>query len=478
MANIEVKLSGDNSQFRGMLDDSTTRVAKFGRSIADLLPAVSAAAVVGFFKSVVDEASKLQDLSDRLQVSTDALQAFQRMVQLAGGTSEEAASIWDKSRKALDELAAGVPAMTANFAKLGLSLEDFIGLNYEEALEKTAKGYAANADAAGAYNAMLEIMGKAFPKLEASMLQIAEVGIPALKKATDGMMSSETITFLDNLGDSFSKIATAAKTAGGEGLHAVVTTLGKIGAMPGEIAAEMMNLWDGIETAAPPAAATAEKSLKKIGAATTENAEKSKAAHDEAVKNHVAEMDGIDKLNAKKIAAHIAEMDAKDKLIKKAIEQAKAEAKVLSAMEEQITAIQKMGGAGTGGFMAGPGGGGTGKTTVAALENVLANAKNAFAEIQKNPNSKTFAADYVQLQALIAQSEQNLQYGKNAQGFSTPKEINVSELNFENVSAISDAAFGAKEAMTLQQQLVKIAADSDMTLKQIQASAAAIQSVL
>lgn len=538
MSEINVKLGGDNSEFRGMVDNSIGYIDKFGQSFKDLIPVASAALVVGFFKSVAEEAGKLQDLADRLQVSTEALQAFDFAVKQAGGNSEQAAMVWDKSRKAIDELVAGSEPMIANFAKINLTAADFLGLNYEQALEKIARAYSESADQAGAYAAVIEILGaKAAPKLMAAIKDLSEKGFPGLKKSFDGMMNPEAVSMLDGFGDSIARIGAVAKNAVANGIAGFMQALQNIADVPGKALIVLNGYMNGVSISfdeAYPKAEKAAEAIAKVGAASTVTAAElqklAKASADAFIKQAQDAVDvasGIEKVNAlieletrlrmqstsvlldqkakmkyiedadkahiemlkeqnalgktaleieaKKAEDNIKQMDAKDKLIAKAIQQAKAEAAVLDEFESQLEAIQKMAGMGKGGFKAGPNGGAEGKTTVDALQTAADNAKKAFEYIQKDPNAKDYAKHYVEAQQALDETQKNLQIGKNAQGINSDGTVSIDLLNFSSVQANANAAFGGGENQKLQQKLIDIAESTDSSIKEIRLTAAAIK---
>jgi hypothetical protein len=205
MSDIGFRLLGDNSNFRAMIDSSNNALTKFNGALGLLGTGLGTAAVVGFFKTVAERAGDLQDLSDRLGVSTDHLQAFDFAVRQAGGSSEQANQAWDKGRKALDNLAAGNEAAEKQFTAIGLSAKDFVGLDLPGALEKIAQGYVNNANSAGAYDAITDILGsKSAPALLAVINELGGNGFPALIEALDATgnkIESDTIRQLDALGD-------------------------------------------------------------------------------------------------------------------------------------------------------------------------------------------------------------------------------------------------------------------------------------
>lgn len=227
-------------------------VGKFTKSVEDEFKKVGqlllAGAIMGFFKTVIEKGGALQDLSDRLQVGTDELQAFDFAVRQAGGTSEQANMTWDKSRKALDSLAAGQDTAVKQFAALGLKASDFIGLDLPSSLEKIAKAYGENIQAAGAYDAVTDILGsKSAPALNAVLLQLGQEGFPALVKgAKDAgqVMSAEAIASMDEFGDRVDALKGKLTTWGSVAFNAV----GQFAQGLGILVADLTNKFDRVKT--------------------------------------------------------------------------------------------------------------------------------------------------------------------------------------------------------------------------------------
>lgn len=244
---------------------------------------LGAGAIMGFFKSVIDKGGALADLSARLEVGTDELQAFDYAVRLAGGSTEQANAVWDKSRKALDSLAAGQESAVKQFAALGLNAADFIGLDLPASLEKITRGYAENKDAAGSYDAITDILGtKTAPQLNTVLLNLAAEGFPAFTaaaKAAGQVIDSEAIARMDEFGDRLDTLKGRLTTWGAT----VFNVIGKAFDGVGAGAAMLVNAFDGVETSINRADFIAEKAdatIKKVLPALTQTTEQLKAQKD------------------------------------------------------------------------------------------------------------------------------------------------------------------------------------------------------
>jgi hypothetical protein len=247
MSDIGFRLLGDNSNFRAMIDHSSNAVTKFNGVLGQIGLGISTAAILGFFKTVAEKTGAIQDLSDRLNVSTDALQSFSYVVQQAGGSSEQAVQAWDKGRKALDNLASGNEAASKQFAALGLSAKSFIGLNLEQSLELIARGYKENESAAGAYDAITDILGsKSAPALMVALQQLGTDGFGTLidfAKQAGQVIDSETIKKIDEAGDHLASMQ-GKLMVGGAVILGWVT---KFTEVVGQIAGNMVNAWEGLD---------------------------------------------------------------------------------------------------------------------------------------------------------------------------------------------------------------------------------------
>lgn len=286
-ASIQAVFGADTATLAKGSADAEGIVAGFASKASAALGALGiglgAGAILGFFKTVIDKGGALQDLSERLDVSTDALQSFDFAVRQAGGTTEQANDVWDKSRKALDSLNAGQEAAVKQFAAIGLSAADFIGLDLPQSLEKITRGYADNADRAGAYDAITDILGsKTAPALNTVLLKLASEGFPAFTaaaKEAGQVIEKETIARMDEFGDRVDSLKGRLTTWGATAFN----ILGRVTDGLGALGAMALNAFDGVETSINRtdfAAEKADTAIKKILPALTETTEQLKAQKD------------------------------------------------------------------------------------------------------------------------------------------------------------------------------------------------------
>lgn len=221
-ASIQAAFGADTAPLAKGATEAQGIISRFAAGAQAALGAVGlalgAGQLVSFFRTIIDKAGELQDLSDRLDVSTDALQAFDYAARQAGATSEQVTATWDKAKRAVDSLLAGNKATAEQFAALGLSAKDFVGLNLEKALERIARAYGENANQAGAFEAVTEILGsRSAPKLNTAILQLSREGFGELIEKTRKagvMLDKEGIQKFDELGDRLATLKQQAESYG------------------------------------------------------------------------------------------------------------------------------------------------------------------------------------------------------------------------------------------------------------------------
>lgn len=260
---IKAVFGADTAPLQKGAGEAEGIVGKLGGAMSSLGVGFGIAAVVGFTKSVIDSAGKLADLSDRLGVSTDALQSFDHAAKLAGASSTETTQMWDRGRKSIDGLLAGTEAQIALFAKLHLTQQDLAGLPLEAQVEKIARAYQAAKGEAGAYEAITEILGtRSSPKLLVALDQLAGQGFAGLTssaKAAGQVVDGEFIGAMDRLGDSLSIATGALKTAAGSVVGFFLSAMEKVGTLAGGVVYGGDAMVEALKKPGPAAAELAEK---------------------------------------------------------------------------------------------------------------------------------------------------------------------------------------------------------------------------
>lgn len=276
-AAIQAMIGADISDLKTKGAQVEGLAGKMSGALGQIGVGLSFGAVTAFFAKVADHAGKVQDLSDRLGVGTDALQAFQYRAEQAGVGADQAAGMWDKARKAISQLVAGEKEMVDSFSAIGLAQKDLIGIPLEQQVEKIAKAYSSAKGEAGAYDAVTDILGsKTAPKLMAVIQELADQGLPAFTasaREAGQVIDTETIAKLDEMGDRIATLKGAATTAGAVILDKFV----QLGEGLGYVAAAIANEFEGIGTDWAVAAQKAEKSATEQVAAITKVMAKTQA---------------------------------------------------------------------------------------------------------------------------------------------------------------------------------------------------------
>lgn len=175
---LDFKSSLDSSAFtrglRKMEEGANKAGDKIASSFADmakggvasLAAAFSVGAIVSFGKSVMDFAGDLQDSSDAMGITTDALQGL-NAVFLAGGSDAETTKkgliTFTRSLQDIATTADG-PARKALDA-LGISFADIAGLTADEAMYVIADAMKAATDKGAALDAAMTLLGKSASKM-------------------------------------------------------------------------------------------------------------------------------------------------------------------------------------------------------------------------------------------------------------------------------------------------------------------------
>jgi hypothetical protein len=187
---------------------SFENMAKGG--VASLAAAFSVGAIVAFGKSVMDFAGDLQDSSDAMGITTDALQGL-NAVFLAGGSDSETTKkgliTLDRSLQDIATTADG-PARKALDA-LGISFEMIAGLTADEALYVIADAMKAATDKGAALDAAMTLLGKAGSKMAPALFG----GAAAMREMANASpkISEDDIKTIADAGDMVDALGVSIK---------------------------------------------------------------------------------------------------------------------------------------------------------------------------------------------------------------------------------------------------------------------------
>jgi hypothetical protein len=173
--------------------------------------AFSASAVIGFAKDIVDTAGNINDLSQAMGVSTDAVQDFKSVAEQSGATIDDVGAAINKLNVEAGNGAAG-------FEKLHLNLAEIQALSPEDRFRAVADALQEIKDPAERAAIGQELLGKGYKNLAASIDQ----GIGSTRDANK--MSKETIDTLDSFGDTLVRLGTKTKNFFGEALAKAINT--------------------------------------------------------------------------------------------------------------------------------------------------------------------------------------------------------------------------------------------------------------
>jgi hypothetical protein len=207
----------DGTGFRADLKQTMAETRAAVSNWANIVSGVAVAAVVALSKGAIDLAGKLSDTSQNLGINVISLQALEAQHKRNGVAQEGLTKGLEKTRAFQIDVINGDKKALETLAALNIQRARFMSLPLDQAYAAIAKSTASATDRAKAYNAASEIFGeKIGPKMQASLRELGEVGLPGVTKAAQEagqVMSAETIAALDRAGDAiddFKKRATVA----------------------------------------------------------------------------------------------------------------------------------------------------------------------------------------------------------------------------------------------------------------------------
>ena len=200
-------------------------------------------AVTAGFKSLLDSAGQLADLSARFGVGAEGLQRIGNAAAQDGVELEGVAGALNKVVVAQSKARDGDAETTKSLDELGISAAAFINLSPEEAFYAIADGVAASNDPMRAYTATLDLLGKGagalIPTLQKGGAEIRAIGDDA------GVMSERTVALLDEIGDRFGVMFNQAKVAGADFVGWLYNSVKTAGAALGALALSVKEIFGG-----------------------------------------------------------------------------------------------------------------------------------------------------------------------------------------------------------------------------------------
>lgn len=167
--------------------------------------AFGTAAIVAAGKATLDYAGQIADLSDRLGVSTDALQEFDFAARLTGTNLETVTGFLEKLSVSREEALQGNDELRESFARLGVSLEDLRTKRLDDLTRQIGRAVQ-GADAQEIMPLLRGIGGKSAGALVPTFRMGLEDAAQQAR-SVGAIISPEDIAALDEIGDRFTVLA-------------------------------------------------------------------------------------------------------------------------------------------------------------------------------------------------------------------------------------------------------------------------------
>ena len=167
--------------------------------------AFGTAAIVAAGKATMDYAGQIADLSERLGVSTDALQEMDFAARLTGTNLETFTGFLEKLSVSREEALQGNDELRDSFARLGVSLEDLRTKRLEDLTRQIGRAIQGG-DVQQLMPALKGVGGRGAGALVPTFkMGLEEAGQQA--RAANAIISAEDIAALDEAGDKFAALA-------------------------------------------------------------------------------------------------------------------------------------------------------------------------------------------------------------------------------------------------------------------------------
>lgn len=218
---LVTKLEADTKNFNKGINDSESRMSKFGGNAAKvgagIALAIGTVAVTGFIKllNIINETeeriSNLVDTSTKFNTSVAGLQKLEFIAKLSGGSLADVESGMSKVVLALKELDSGSASTTKAFDKLGLSQQMLQGMKIDEVYLLVAERLKGVTDRTEQAKIASEIFGRSW----GSQINIVNSDLSGLGKEFEkfgGALTEKQASAVDDYGDSVTKLSTIFDT--------------------------------------------------------------------------------------------------------------------------------------------------------------------------------------------------------------------------------------------------------------------------
>lgn len=181
-SDLKVTIGGDSTGLQGALKGAESHVSAFGARLAG---ALSLAAIGSAINRMIDLGAETVRTAQRVNLSTDAVQAFADTAQMAGIEADLMFNAVQRIQTAqIDALADAGSKAATSFAKLGI---DVRGLDTEQIVVAFAVALSQAGDNADALSAAIDIVGQRNARLLGTFRDIGKEGPDAVRKIADAM---------------------------------------------------------------------------------------------------------------------------------------------------------------------------------------------------------------------------------------------------------------------------------------------------
>ena len=222
MISLMAKLGLDSTGFMGAVNTAKAKISTLGAELKASAKAnpiagamagmVGVGAIVGGIRSIVDHGGRVTDLADRFSVTTDTVQALDFAATQTGTSVETALGGIKKASMAAADAIAGNDDKMGAFERLGITAAQLRTLSPEQLFMQLANNLKDMPMTAQVFADINDTLGRAGQEM-LPMFQQGLQGLMAEAHALGVVMDAETISKLDEMGDTMSAAGMAAKAA-------------------------------------------------------------------------------------------------------------------------------------------------------------------------------------------------------------------------------------------------------------------------
>ncbi|WP_040887454.1 hypothetical protein, partial [Zavarzinella formosa] len=211
--------------------------ASLKSQILELLPALSAVAVVEYGKRAIEAAGRIQDMADRIGFAASTISALESPLATSGASIEEFAGSISRMNNAIGTAAKGDPAAIKSFDELGLSVTKLAKLSPEDQFNAIAEAILKLGDQAKITEAGMNIFGRSFTTMLPALRE-ANGNLQNLKKA----LSDNTVANLDDMGDAMVRVGLRIRDGFLDAVSASIDAVERLYGVARELSAKELNI--------------------------------------------------------------------------------------------------------------------------------------------------------------------------------------------------------------------------------------------